>query len=119
MFGDKLATTTTFWGETSLVCLLPPATQPGAVHVTFKHQYHQQPQYPTPPGPKLTTFTYVDDEDSQLYAAAIRALCGKETGTPENIRNYARRIVNSQKEPSTLAEGTPDQVNSDRISDSL
>jgi hypothetical protein len=46
MFGDSKATTTTFWGETSLVCLLPPSAFAGSVPVTFKHQQQQAMQYP-------------------------------------------------------------------------
>lgn len=93
MFGDRQATTTTFWGDTSLVCLLPPGIQAGTVPVTFKHVYQGQLSYPSPPPPKNPSFTYVDDEDSQLYAEAIRALCGNETGSSENYRTYARQLV--------------------------
>ena len=44
MFGDSLATTTTYWSEASLVCLVPPAICAGTVVVTFKHLYQQQLQ---------------------------------------------------------------------------
>lgn len=76
MFGETRATTTTFWGETSLVCLLPPAAFAGPVSVTFKHQRQQQMQpYPTPPIPKQQIlFTYVDDDESQLIRTALLVL---------------------------------------------
>jgi hypothetical protein len=75
MFGETKATTTTYWGETSLVCLLPPAAIPGTVPVTFKHQYQQQQmqQYPTPPIPKQQAFfKYVDDDESQLISTRLQ-----------------------------------------------
>ena len=96
MFGDSKATTTTFWGETSLVCLLPPSAFAGTVPVTFKHQ-HQQSQiqpYPTPPIPKQQAFfKYVDDDEQQIIRTALSVLGHKMTGKMEDVRDLARRIV--------------------------
>ncbi|KAG0648057.1 mga2 [Hyphodiscus hymeniophilus] len=96
MFGESKATTTTFWGETSLVCLLPPSAFAGTVPVTFKHQ-HQQPQmqpYPTPPIPKQQAyFKYVDDDEQQIIRTALSVLGHKMTGKMEDVRDLARRIV--------------------------
>lgn len=95
MFGDSKATTTTFWGETSLVCLLPPSAIAGTVPVTFKHQ-HQQPMqpYPTPPMPKQQAFfKYVDDDEQQIIRTALSVLGHKMTGRMEDVRDLARRIV--------------------------
>ncbi|TVY29784.1 Protein MGA2 [Lachnellula hyalina] len=96
MFGDSKATTTTFWGETSLVCLLPPAAFPGMVPVTFKHQHQQQPMqpYPNPPIPKQQAFfKYVDDDEQQIIRTALSVLGHKMTGKMEDVRDLARRIV--------------------------
>jgi hypothetical protein len=96
MFGETKATTTTYWGETSLVCLLPPATFAGTVPVTFKHQHQQQQMqpYPTPPIPKQQTFfKYVDDDESQLIRTALLVLGHKMGGKIEDVRDLARRIV--------------------------
>lgn len=96
MFGDSKATTTTFWGETSLVCLLPPSAFSGTVPVTFKHQHQQQPMqpYPTPPIPKQQAFfKYVDDDEQQLIRTALSVLGHKMTGKMEDVRDLARRIV--------------------------
>lgn len=94
MFGDAKATTTTFWGETSLVCLLPPATTPGPVLVTLKQQQPMQP-YPTPPTlPKQQVwFNYVDDDEQQIMRTALQVLSHKMNGKPEDIRELARRII--------------------------
>lgn len=94
MFGDAKATTTTFWGETSLVCLLPPSAIAGTVPVTFKHQHQQRQQYPTPPIPKQTAFfKYVDDDEQQIIRTALAVLGHKMTGKMEDVRDLARRIV--------------------------
>jgi hypothetical protein len=96
MFGDAKATTTTYWGETSLVCLLPPSAFAGTVPVTFKHQHHQQqmPPYPTPPIPKQQAFfKYVDDDEQQIIRTALSVLGHKMTGKMEDVRDLARRIV--------------------------
>ncbi|TVY75554.1 Protein MGA2 [Lachnellula suecica] len=96
MFGDCKATTTTYWGETSLVCLLPPSAFPGTVPVTFKHQYQQQQMqpYPSPPMPKQQAFfKYVDDDEQQIIRTALSVLGHKMTGKMEDVRDLARRIV--------------------------
>ncbi|KAJ8061804.1 hypothetical protein OCU04_009597 [Sclerotinia nivalis] len=94
MFGDAKATTTTFWGETSLVCLLPPSAIAGTVPVTFTHQHQQRQQYPTPPMPKQTAFfKYVDDDEQQIIRTALAVLGHKMTGKMEDVRDLARRIV--------------------------
>ncbi|KAM3079079.1 SPT3 Dosage dependent suppressor of Ty-induced promoter mutations-like protein [Clarireedia jacksonii] len=94
MFGDAKATTTTFWGETSLVCLLPPSAIAGTVPVTFKHQHQQRPQYPAPPMPKQQAFfKYVDDDEQQIIRTALAVLGHKMTGKMEDVRDLARRIV--------------------------
>ncbi|KAI9742472.1 MAG: hypothetical protein M1818_004006 [Claussenomyces sp. TS43310] len=104
MFGDTKATTTTYWGETSLVCLLPPASYAGTVAVTFKHQHqHQQAQaYPTPPIPKQQIlFKYVDDDEQQIIRLALSVLGHKMNGKIEDVRDLARRIVGSDVSASS------------------
>ena len=100
MFGDSLATTTTYWSEASLVCLLPPAIRAGTVAVTFKHQYQQQLQmarYPSPQVPKQQIlFKYVDDDESELLKHALLLVHQKMTGTIEDAGDIARRIINAQ-----------------------
>jgi hypothetical protein len=94
MFGDSKATTTTYWGETSLVCLLPPSAFAGTVPVTFKHQHQQMQPYPTPPIPKQQAFfKYVDDDEQQIIRTALSVLGHKMTGKMEDVRDLARRIV--------------------------
>ncbi|KAJ5032925.1 uncharacterized protein L3040_009514 [Drepanopeziza brunnea f. sp. 'multigermtubi'] len=99
MFGDSIATTTTFWGDTTLVCLLPPAERAGTVAVTFKHQHpqHQEQQihpYAAPPMPKQNVFfKYVDDDEQQMLRIALSVLDHKMAGKMEDVRDLARRIL--------------------------
>ncbi|KUJ09195.1 uncharacterized protein LY89DRAFT_598700 [Mollisia scopiformis] len=96
MFGDSKATTTTYWGETSLVCLLPPSVFAGTVPVTFKHQHQQQQMQPyaNPPFPKQQAFfKYIDDDEQQIIRTALSVLGHKMTGKMEDVRDLARRIV--------------------------
>ena len=97
MFGEAQATTTTYWGETSLVCLLPPAARAGTVAVTFKHQRQQQLQhamYPSPPISKQQVlFKYVDDDEQELVRHALLLVHHKMTGSIEDVGEIARRIL--------------------------
>ena len=115
MFGDALATTTTFWGETSLVCLLPPAVRAGVVPVTFKHQFQQQlrmQQYPSPPAQKHQVFfRYVDDDEHEVVRLALALVHQKLTGKQEDAGDIARRIVNSEINGQSLWNGTPSSGN--------
>ncbi|KAI9836271.1 MAG: hypothetical protein M1819_001608 [Sarea resinae] len=106
MFGDALATTTTYWGDTSLVCLLPPAVQAGTVAVTFKHQHQQMQPFPTPPIAKQQAFfKYIDDDEHQLLRLALSVLGHKMTGQMEDVRDVARRIVGSGPNPWASGAG--------------
>jgi hypothetical protein len=91
MFGDILATTTTFWGDSSLVCLLPPATHAGIVNVTFKHE--RQLGQTTGMGRPPVLFRYVDDTEQQLLRLALSVVGQKMTGQLEDARDIALRII--------------------------
>ncbi|OCK79592.1 hypothetical protein K432DRAFT_405440 [Lepidopterella palustris CBS 459.81] len=73
MFGDRLATTTTFWGPSTLVCLVPPSVHPGLVSVTLSHK----------PGLGYSTlqvsasetkFKYNCDEERALLELLVKSL---------------------------------------------
>ena len=91
MFGDAQATTTTFWGESALVCLVPPALDAGAVPVTFRHKYeHNLPS----PSNKHAFFRYVDDDEQELMKHAVSVINRKFNGTETDTSNAARNIIN-------------------------
>lgn len=91
MFGDAQAITTTFWGETALQCLVPPALQAGTVAVTFRHDYEQIRR--SPPNQQVL-FRYVDDEEQQLKDHALALVNQKLNGNATSASESAQNIVN-------------------------
>ncbi|RGP68015.1 spt23-suppressor of ty retrotransposon [Fusarium longipes] len=98
-FGNQKATTTTFWGESSLVCLLPPSPVAGAVPVHFKHASTQAAQ--TFAISKQTPyFKYVDDNEEKLIRLALSVLGNKMSGNMMDIQDLARRILDDSSSQS-------------------
>lgn len=90
MFGDTLATTTTFWGDKCLNCITPPAIQPGTVSVLLKHD-PQLRHIPTQQ--RHIIYTYVDDREVELYRLALKTL-GKQMPRPtEDPYNTAQMLL--------------------------
>ena len=99
-FGDALATTTTFWGENALVCLVPPATQPGIVPVTFKHNSAQR--LSSPPN-KQVYFKYLDETEQELIKQALSLINRKITGNANDPSESARQIIDRlSRDPSIM-----------------
>lgn len=96
VFGDTLATTTTFWGDKCLNCLTPPALQPGLVAVVFKHEHPTFGQMQTQPlMPKQQQFfRYVDDRELQMYRLALGIL-GQKLGSQADAFHTAQQIMGS------------------------
>lgn len=103
MFGDAQATTTTFWGESALVCLLPPALGAGTVPVTLKHNYEQN--IPSPSN-KHALFRYVDDDEQELMKHALALINRKWNGTATDAGNAARNIINQFGGNSSFTGGS-------------
>ncbi|KAF6832094.1 hypothetical protein CPLU01_06340, partial [Colletotrichum plurivorum] len=94
LFGDQKATTTTFWGESSLVCLLPPSPVAGPVIVTFKQSQTAAGQ--TYPLSKMNQmFKYVDDDEEKLIRTALSILGHKMSGQMVDVKELAQRIIGS------------------------
>ncbi|KAE8154415.1 hypothetical protein BDV25DRAFT_147663 [Aspergillus avenaceus] len=97
VFGDTLATTTTFWGDKCLNCLTPPALQPGLVAVVFKHEHptfgQLQPVQPLMPK-QQQYFRYVDDRELQMYRLALGIL-GQKLGSQADAFQTAQQIMGS------------------------
>ncbi|KAF6237911.1 hypothetical protein HO173_004112 [Letharia columbiana] len=103
MFGDAQATTTTFWGESALVCLVPPALEAGTVPVTFKHNYEQN--IPSPSN-KQALFRYVDDDEQELMKHALALINRKWNGNATDAGNAARNIINQFGSNSSFTGGS-------------
>jgi hypothetical protein len=98
VFGDTLATTTTFWGDKCLNCLTPPALQPGQVVVLFKHEHPSFNQLQSQSQPLLPKqqqyFRYVDDRELQMYRLALGIL-GHKLGNQADAFQTAQQIMGS------------------------
>ena len=101
-FGDAVATTTTFWGSTTLVCLLPPARFAGKVPVTLHNSMEalRARNYSAAQG-KPTKFEYVDDDEVELMRKALVLVGQKDTGRQEDAADIARRIIGQNKSGSS------------------
>ncbi|ORZ18594.1 hypothetical protein BCR42DRAFT_489934 [Absidia repens] len=86
MFGDVAATNSHYWSPNTLVCVLPPAIEPGAVVVSFK-------EFNSPSQQDQTMFTYCNEGDRALMELALQVVGLKMTGKVEDARNIAMRIV--------------------------
>lgn len=92
-FGQNRAITTTFWGPTSLVCLLPPSPKSGPVPVSIKQPGRR-------PVPQSALFTYKDDDEDLLIRTAFQVLAGQyQYGAVTDPVGIARQVLFSQ--PST------------------
>ncbi|KAJ3012438.1 SPT3 Dosage dependent suppressor of Ty-induced promoter mutations-like protein, partial [Thoreauomyces humboldtii] len=85
-FGGIPAARTHFWGETTMVCVLPPSPVPGPVPVCLK----EAPGLCDRDDP---VFTYKDDADRALMELALQVLGLRMTGKLEDARQVAMRIV--------------------------
>jgi hypothetical protein len=101
-FGNQKATTTTFWGESSLVCLLPPSPVVGPVPVHFRHANPQATQS-FAMSKQTPYFKYVDDNEEKLIRLALSVLGNKMSGNMMDIQDLARRILDDS--PSAWSGG--------------
>ncbi|CAH0059388.1 unnamed protein product [Clonostachys solani] len=91
-FGNVKAVTTTFWGESSLVCLLPPSPVTGLVPVTCQHSSGSTSQS-LPLSNNPVFFRYIDDSENQLMRLALQCVGGKLTGGDIDVSALARQLI--------------------------
>ncbi|KAI8960622.1 hypothetical protein F5Y11DRAFT_358345 [Daldinia sp. FL1419] len=91
MFGEQRAATTTYWGETSLVCLLPPSHTAGIVPVSIR-QPGVAPQLSFN-GNQQPLFRYVDDDEHRLIRTALTVLGNKLGNKMTDVADIARNII--------------------------
>ncbi|KAI7896667.1 uncharacterized protein EV154DRAFT_213341 [Mucor mucedo] len=87
MFGDTPATNIQYWSPNTLICTLPPASQPGPVVVSFRDAP------PTNHKNDIMVFTYLIETDRALMELALQVVGMKMTGVVEDARKIAMRIV--------------------------
>ena len=81
MFGDALATKTTFWGADVILCQAPPAKQPGPVVVTFKHQYDAKVELPPD---QQRSFTYFNNDQAEMMKMLLTMWAGRNSNSNPN-----------------------------------
>ena len=94
MFGDRIATATTYWGEKALCCVLPPG-QLGPVAVAIAPSHGRK--YPTPAGPPHV-FRYQNENaptDMRMMEMALRFYSLKMTGDAERWQSTAKNAANA------------------------
>ncbi|GAB7357418.1 hypothetical protein MBLNU459_g8347t1 [Dothideomycetes sp. NU459] len=89
MFGEQIATATTFWGEKALCCVLPPSQATGPVSVTIAAS--QMRQYPSPSAGQAQIFKYTgNNNEMHMMEMALRFISQKETGRPDQWQSLAK-----------------------------
>lgn len=105
VFGDSPAVPTHFWSSNTLVCILPPAANPGPVVVGIKGVPLTVEQ-----GNGLQLFTYKDDSDRSLLELALQVVGLKMTGRLEDASAVAMRIVGNGNAGAPSAAGQASTV---------
>ncbi|KAI2011115.1 SPT3 Dosage dependent suppressor of Ty-induced promoter mutations-like protein [Ophidiomyces ophidiicola] len=96
VFGDTLATATTFWADKCLSCVTPPAVQVGFVPVVFKHEHPHFGQVQSTQSmiPKQQIlFRYFDDQEHQICRLALNILAQKLGNPNDDAYQTAQRIM--------------------------
>ncbi|KAL8970115.1 MAG: hypothetical protein Q9183_001672 [Haloplaca sp. 2 TL-2023] len=65
-FGNAVATQTQIWGDNTIICVIPPSSQPGLVSVTVQG-------IERPASEEHALFQYVDNQASDIYKLALDA----------------------------------------------
>ncbi|OAD70632.1 hypothetical protein PHYBLDRAFT_79537 [Phycomyces blakesleeanus NRRL 1555(-)] len=86
LFGDIEATSTHYWSQNTIVCILPPAAESGTAVVSFK-------EHPLPLEGDVTLFKYYSENDRALMELALQVVGLKMTGKVEEARKIAIQIV--------------------------
>ncbi|KAI8094381.1 hypothetical protein BDF21DRAFT_408632 [Thamnidium elegans] len=102
LFGEHQATTA-YWNSSTMVCLLPPATQTGAVVVSFK-------EHPIVlDGQDVALFTYYDASDQALLELALQVVGLKSTGILQDAKSVAMGIVQGDEQYATQQQNIQQQ----------
>ena len=89
VFGDRIATATTYWGEKALCCVLPPG-QVGAVPVTIAPTHGRQYQNSAP----AQAFRYNNENsERQTMEMALRFYAMKLTGSAADWQSSAQNAA--------------------------
>ncbi|KAI7883033.1 hypothetical protein K492DRAFT_54620 [Lichtheimia hyalospora FSU 10163] len=112
LFGEHAATTI-YWNSNTLVCILPPAVQPGPVVVSFKEHsvvLDRSSNAITPShsdtNKQVPIFTYQDTNDNALFELALQVVGLKSTGKLQDAKKIAMQIVQQAGDPIFLTSSS-------------
>lgn len=93
-FGETKATTTTYWADSAMTCLLPPYSQPGHVPVSVRSSNGQMQSLPRP----QATFLYKDENQDQMKHMALRVLTHKMTGKVDDasLKGFINKVLRGE-----------------------
>ncbi|KXS20058.1 hypothetical protein M427DRAFT_52324 [Gonapodya prolifera JEL478] len=94
LFGDVPSPAVQVWNANTLVVVLPPARMPGPVVVGFKDV--QAPADARLGGEGMPLFLYKDDSDRALLELALQVVGIRLSGTIDDARSVALRIIAEQ-----------------------
>lgn len=98
LFGETPASQNLCYSSSTLICMLPPRSNPGPVVVTLRNLPLQKA-----PG-HYPLFTYVDDTEKSLMELALQIVGIKMHGTMATAQDIARSIIENRG--STFGQGS-------------
>ncbi|KAL7812567.1 hypothetical protein V8C26DRAFT_204062 [Trichoderma gracile] len=122
-FGNTKATTTTFWGDTSLVCLVPPGTVGGPVPLTLRLLPGAQPplgmQAPVQPlmVRQQTTYTYKFNGQNASPARAPYSFLNVNLASLPILNSYIPQPAPLMRKVQEMMSASPGGKDADNSSD--
>ncbi|PSS00556.1 hypothetical protein BD289DRAFT_28851 [Coniella lustricola] len=89
-FGEKKAITTTYWADSCVTCILPPAENPGFVTVSVRGLDGVVQSQPS----RQAGFVYKDDRQEALVHLALGVISQKLTGGAADVHGLVQQLVN-------------------------
>lgn len=89
-FGEKKAITTTYWADSSITCILPPAEKPGLVTVSVRGPDGLVLSQPS----RQSGFMYKDDRQEALVHLALGVISQKLSGSAADVHGLVQQLVN-------------------------
>ncbi|TFA98621.1 hypothetical protein CCMA1212_009601 [Trichoderma ghanense] len=122
-FGDNKATTTTFWSEASLVCLVPPSTVGGPVPLTLRLLPGAQPprgmQAPLQShmGRQQTTYTYKFNDENESPARSPYSFLNVNLASLPIFNAYIPQPAPLMRKVQEMMSASPSGKGADNSSD--
>lgn len=100
-FGDTKATTTTYWADSAITCILPPYHTTGQVPVSVRSSQGLMQSAPR----QTAQFMYKDENQDQLAHLALGVLHHKLTGSIGDTKGFIQRILAAENGGGSFSDG--------------